>query len=62
MWFYIVIVIRLTDMIEKKIEEAMNIVKKIPEPYHSIAFGIVLKHLLSETNTTITRQHKPVVV
>jgi hypothetical protein len=36
----------------------MNIVKKIPEPYRSIAFGVVLKHLLSETSVAVAKQHK----
>jgi len=44
----------------KKIQESMDIVQKVPAPYHNIAFEVVLTYLLfTERNVPTAKQHKP---
>ena len=50
----------MSDAIKRKIQDAMDIVKEIPKPYHNIAFDAVLKHLLSsDGNVPDAKQRKP---
>lgn len=49
----------MTSEIRKKIDEAIGIVKDVPEPYQKLSFEIVLKHLLNLTIDTVPKiSHK----
>ncbi|MDE1818702.1 MAG: hypothetical protein KGI19_08885 [Thaumarchaeota archaeon] len=49
----------MTSDIKKKIDEAINIVKDVPEPYQNLSFEVVLGHLLNSTTTTTSKtSHK----
>ncbi len=53
----------MTSEIRKKIDEAINIVKDVPKPYHDLSFEVVLGHLLnSGTPVQKISQKRPIPI